>query len=42
MSTRCNGGDKVLGLAHWDHDLVVFLEGAGVPGPDAALDDPRG
>ncbi|MEN8655559.1 hypothetical protein ABCR94_34545 [Streptomyces sp. 21So2-11] len=43
VSMRCDGGDKVLGLglAHSDHDLVVFLETAGVSDPDAVMDDPR-
>ncbi|MFI8421152.1 hypothetical protein [Streptomyces sp. NPDC085460] len=29
-----------LGLAHSDHELVVFLEGAGLLDPEAILDDP--
>lgn len=29
-----------LGLAHSDHDLVVFLEGAGLPDAEEVLDDP--
>lgn len=37
---RC-GGDVVLGTAHSDHDLVVFLEAAGITDPDTVLDDPR-
>ncbi|WP_093802144.1 hypothetical protein [Streptomyces sp. Wb2n-11] len=41
VSVRRDGRDKALGLAHPDHDLVVFLEAAGVPDPEAAMDDPR-
>jgi len=36
-----HGRDEILGLAHSDHDLVVFLEAAGVVDPDKVLDDPR-
>ncbi|MFK4122468.1 hypothetical protein [Streptomyces longwoodensis] len=36
-----HGREQVLGTAHSDHDLVVFLESAGVTDPDAALDDPQ-
>jgi len=36
-----HGRDEILGLAHSDHDLVVFLEAAGVSDPDKVLDDPR-
>ncbi|MFF5407843.1 hypothetical protein ACFY8K_33875 [Streptomyces misionensis] len=35
------GQDKILGTAYSDHDLVVFLEGAGVADPEALLDDPQ-
>ncbi|MCW1100301.1 hypothetical protein OJ963_41855 [Streptomyces sp. RS2] len=35
------GRDEILGTAHSDHDLVVFLEGAGIEAPEAVLDDPR-
>ncbi|WP_439794480.1 hypothetical protein [Streptomyces agglomeratus] len=28
-------------MAHSDHDLVVFLEAAGVLDADRVLDDPR-
>jgi hypothetical protein len=41
VSMHRSGREEVLGLAHSDHDLVVFLEAAGVPDPDAVLDDPR-
>jgi hypothetical protein len=36
-----HGQDEILGLAHSDHDLIVFLEAAGVIDPDRVLDDPR-
>lgn len=36
-----SGRDEILGTAYSDHDLVVFLEGAGVADPDAILDDPQ-
>ncbi|WP_406016324.1 hypothetical protein OG520_39100 [Streptomyces sp. NBC_00984] len=29
------------GPAHSDHDLVVFLEAAGIHDPDTTLDDPH-
>ncbi|MCF3960277.1 hypothetical protein [Streptomyces fuscigenes] len=32
--------DRIIGLAHSDHDLIVFLEGAGLLDPDTLLDDP--
>lgn len=35
------GRDEILGTAYSDHDLVVFLEGIGVPDPDSILDDDR-
>jgi hypothetical protein len=35
------GRDEILGTAFSDHDLVVFLEGAGVAELEAVLDDPR-
>ncbi|MFE4594379.1 hypothetical protein [Streptomyces laurentii] len=34
------GRDEILGLAFSDHDLVVFLEAAGVLDPEQAIDDP--
>ncbi|MFJ6529911.1 hypothetical protein ACIQMZ_32180 [Streptomyces longwoodensis] len=36
-----HGREQFLGTAYSDHDLVVFLEGAGIADADAALDDPR-
>ncbi|MEU6543204.1 hypothetical protein [Streptomyces sp. NPDC046859] len=32
---------EILGTAYSDHDLVVFLEGAGVDDPQGVLDDPQ-
>ncbi|MGW0552356.1 hypothetical protein [Streptomyces altiplanensis] len=32
------GRDEVLGTAYSDHDLVMFLKGAGVAEPEAILD----
>ncbi|MFD3719813.1 hypothetical protein [Streptomyces sp. NPDC058674] len=36
-----DGREEVLGLAHSDHDLIVFLEAAGVIEPANVLDDPQ-
>ncbi|MBT2529979.1 hypothetical protein J7E91_32630 [Streptomyces sp. ISL-99] len=36
-----HGRDEILGLAFSDHDLVVFLEAAGLIDPNTVLDDPR-
>ncbi|MFD6172425.1 hypothetical protein [Streptomyces coeruleorubidus] len=33
--------EEILGTAYSDHDLVVFLEGAGVQDADSILDDDR-
>ncbi|MEH0402910.1 hypothetical protein ACFY7V_03725 [[Kitasatospora] papulosa] len=38
---RVTARGRILGLAYSDRDLVVFLEGAGVPDPELILDDPR-
>lgn len=35
------GRDEVLGTAYSDHDLVVFLEGAGIADPETILADPQ-
>ncbi|MFF1443450.1 hypothetical protein [Streptomyces sp. NPDC058295] len=40
VSVNRGGQDEILGLAHSDHDLVVFLEAAGLSDPDELLDDP--
>ncbi|MFD5897122.1 hypothetical protein [Streptomyces sp. NPDC060366] len=37
---RVTARGQILGLAHSDHDLVVFLEAAGLTDPDMNLDDP--
>ncbi|MFI8888617.1 hypothetical protein [Streptomyces sp. NPDC053813] len=41
MSVHRGGRDEILGLAHSDHDLVVFLEAAGIVDPESVLDDDR-
>ncbi|MEV6184163.1 hypothetical protein [Streptomyces sp. NPDC052015] len=41
VTVHSSGRDEILGTAHSDHDLVVFLEGAGVAEPDAIPDDPQ-
>ncbi|MFI1726472.1 hypothetical protein [Streptomyces sp. NPDC020489] len=41
VTVHSSGRDEILGTAHSDHDLVVFLEDAGVTEPDAILDDPQ-
>ncbi|MFE1329736.1 hypothetical protein [Streptomyces microflavus] len=38
---RVTARGRILGLAHSDHDLVVFLADAGLLDPDLLLDDPR-
>ncbi|MFD5065520.1 hypothetical protein [Streptomyces sp. NPDC058394] len=41
VTLRRYGHEETLGLAHCDHDLIVFLEAAGVVDPESVLDDPR-
>ncbi|MEU0119446.1 hypothetical protein ABZ137_38660 [Streptomyces bobili] len=41
VTVHSSGRDEILGTAYSDHDLVVFLEGAGVAEPEAVLDDPQ-
>lgn len=41
VTVHRHGGDEILGTAYSDHDLVVFLESAGIADPEAALDDPQ-
>jgi len=36
-----HGRDEILGTAYSDHDLVVFLDGAGITDPEAVLDQPQ-
>jgi hypothetical protein len=40
VSVRSHGRDEILGTAYSDHDLVVFLQNAGVDDPEGVLDDP--
>ncbi|MFJ9434875.1 hypothetical protein ACIRQY_35280 [Streptomyces sp. NPDC101490] len=40
VSVHRAGRDEILGLAHSDHDLAVFLEAAGVLDPESVIDDP--
>ncbi|MFJ3099110.1 hypothetical protein [Streptomyces hydrogenans] len=40
VTVRIAGHDEILGLAHSDHDLVVFLEAAGILDPETIIDDP--
>ncbi|MFE7399847.1 hypothetical protein [Streptomyces sp. NPDC057557] len=39
VTVHRHGRDEFLGTAYSDHDLVVFLEGAGDAEPEAVLDD---
>ncbi|MFJ8150476.1 hypothetical protein ACIQ6R_36395 [Streptomyces sp. NPDC096048] len=41
VSVHLRGRDEILGTAYSDHDLVVFLEGAGIVDPEAVLDQPQ-
>ncbi|MFE9016702.1 hypothetical protein [Streptomyces cyaneofuscatus] len=41
VTVHSSGRNEILGTAYSDHDLVVFLEGAGVAEPDSILDDPQ-
>ncbi|MDX3322478.1 hypothetical protein PV415_36885 [Streptomyces sp. ME03-5684b] len=41
VTVHCHGRDEILGTAYSDHDLVVFLEDAGIDDPDAVVDDRR-
>ncbi|MEQ6028113.1 hypothetical protein SOM70_36785 [Streptomyces salinarius] len=41
VTVHSHGQDEILGTAYSDHDLVVFLEGAGVAEPEAIWDDPQ-
>ena len=38
---RVTARGRILGLAHSDHELAVFLEAAGIMDPELILDDPR-
>ncbi|RDD85052.1 hypothetical protein [Streptomyces parvulus] len=41
VTLRRDGHDMFLGTAHSDHDLVVFLEGAGIDDAARVLDRPQ-
>ncbi|MGW0771567.1 hypothetical protein [Streptomyces sp. NPDC002676] len=41
VTVHIHGRDEILGTAYNDHDLVVFLEGAGIADPESILDDPQ-
>lgn len=41
VTLRRQDCERVLGVAHSDHDLIVFMEAAGVVDPESVLDDPR-
>ncbi|WP_338498907.1 hypothetical protein [Streptomyces sp. SJL17-4] len=40
MTVDPAGHDEILGLAHSDHALIVFLEATGVLDPETVVDDP--
>ncbi|MEW1700762.1 hypothetical protein [Streptomyces sp. NPDC091278] len=40
VSVHRAGRDEILGLAHSDHELLVFLEAAGILDPESVIDDP--
>jgi len=40
VTVRRDGREEILGLAYSDHDLIVFLEQAGILDPEPLLDDP--
>ncbi|MFF3247401.1 hypothetical protein ACFYWY_27610 [Streptomyces sp. NPDC002870] len=40
MTVSRHGRDEILGLAHSDHDLIVFLEATGVLDAERVIDDP--
>lgn len=41
VTVHRHGRDEILGTAYSDHDLVVFLERAGIADPDDLLDQPQ-
>ncbi|MEJ8640621.1 hypothetical protein WKI68_02540 [Streptomyces sp. MS1.HAVA.3] len=41
VTMRRQDREEVLGVAYSDHDLIVFLEAAGVVSPNNVLDDPQ-
>ncbi|MER6789525.1 hypothetical protein ABT330_33750 [Streptomyces sp. NPDC000658] len=40
VTVHRHGRDEILGTAYNDHDLVVFLDGAGLEDAERMLDDP--
>ncbi|MEW1693432.1 hypothetical protein ACIQOF_37520 [Streptomyces sp. NPDC091265] len=40
VTVHIDGRDERLGLAHSDHDVIVFLADAGMADPERALDTP--
>ncbi|MFD9520704.1 hypothetical protein [Streptomyces sp. NPDC059979] len=41
VTMRRKDQEEVLGVAYSDHDLIIFLEAAGVVSPINVLDDPQ-
>ncbi|MFC9891929.1 hypothetical protein [Streptomyces pilosus] len=41
VTVHRHGRDEILGTAYSDHDLVAFLERAGMADPDDLLDQPQ-
>ncbi|MFF7182941.1 hypothetical protein [Streptomyces sp. NPDC008121] len=41
VSVMRQGREECLGTAFSDHDVIVFLQAAGLSDPDEILDDPR-
>ncbi|MFI6039145.1 hypothetical protein ACIBBD_34405 [Streptomyces sp. NPDC051315] len=41
VTAHVHGHDEILGTAYSDHDLIVFLEAAGVGDSERVMDDPE-
>ncbi|MFI8829155.1 hypothetical protein [Streptomyces sp. NPDC053431] len=41
VSVMRRGREEFLGTAFSDHDVIVFLQAAGLSDPEEVLDDPR-
>ncbi|MFJ5638132.1 hypothetical protein [Streptomyces sp. NPDC093223] len=41
VTAHTHGRDEILGTAYSDHDLVVFLQAAGITDPEEVMDDPQ-
>jgi hypothetical protein len=41
VTVHSHGRDEILGTAYNDHDLIMFLDAAGVQDPRQILDDER-